>query len=297
MPAAIVRVWHGLGGRRGVHQPQGRSRSRRRGPRAAPLLFDQPRAIAGTAPGTREETAVHLQVAYVVPVGKKHAGGGVRRPELLHREAVGGHRHHLRRRATRTTRPPSRARTSRSRKRRRRASTSAPMSATTSPGTSASAASSVSRRQGDVLARRRRCRRRHGRRRRAPALLSRGCIGAPAAGRTSTVVVLRRARVRIRTASDWRLRGGTPLLRDLTRHHADTTLSRWVRPRLAPLALGLFLAPLGAVLAGAGCARARPRAAGVGCRRRRHRRVLGPADRVDGAHRRRCACARASRTR
>jgi hypothetical protein len=35
------------------------------------LLFNHPRAIAGTAPGTREETAVHLQVAYVVPVGKK----------------------------------------------------------------------------------------------------------------------------------------------------------------------------------------------------------------------------------
>ncbi len=36
-----------------------------------PLLFNQPRAIAGTAPGTREETAVHLQVAAVVPIGKR----------------------------------------------------------------------------------------------------------------------------------------------------------------------------------------------------------------------------------
>jgi hypothetical protein len=36
-----------------------------------PLLFNQPRAIEGTAPGTREETAVHLQVAYVVPVNRR----------------------------------------------------------------------------------------------------------------------------------------------------------------------------------------------------------------------------------
>ena len=36
-----------------------------------PLIFNKPRAIEGTAPGTREETAVHLQVAYIVPVGNK----------------------------------------------------------------------------------------------------------------------------------------------------------------------------------------------------------------------------------
>jgi len=35
-----------------------------------PLLFNHPRAVEGTAPGTREETAVHLQVAYVVPVNR-----------------------------------------------------------------------------------------------------------------------------------------------------------------------------------------------------------------------------------
>jgi hypothetical protein len=35
-----------------------------------PLLFNQPRAIEGTAPGTREETAVHLQFAYVVPINR-----------------------------------------------------------------------------------------------------------------------------------------------------------------------------------------------------------------------------------
>ncbi len=36
-----------------------------------PLLFNQPRSIEGTVPGTREETAVHLQVAFIVPVNKK----------------------------------------------------------------------------------------------------------------------------------------------------------------------------------------------------------------------------------
>ena len=36
-----------------------------------PLLFNQPRAIEGTTPGTREETAIHLQVAYVVPINRQ----------------------------------------------------------------------------------------------------------------------------------------------------------------------------------------------------------------------------------
>ena len=36
-----------------------------------PLLFNQPRSIEGTAPGTREETAIHLQVAYLVPVNRQ----------------------------------------------------------------------------------------------------------------------------------------------------------------------------------------------------------------------------------
>jgi len=36
-----------------------------------PLLFNQPRSIEGTVPGTREETAVHLQVAFIVPVNKQ----------------------------------------------------------------------------------------------------------------------------------------------------------------------------------------------------------------------------------
>jgi hypothetical protein len=36
-----------------------------------PLKFDSPRTIAGTAAGDHEETAAHLQVAYIVPIGRK----------------------------------------------------------------------------------------------------------------------------------------------------------------------------------------------------------------------------------
>ena len=35
------------------------------------LKFNSPRTISGTAAGDHEETAVHLQIAYIVPVGKK----------------------------------------------------------------------------------------------------------------------------------------------------------------------------------------------------------------------------------
>jgi hypothetical protein len=36
-----------------------------------PLLFSRNRAVEGTAAGTREERAVHIQAAYLLPVGKK----------------------------------------------------------------------------------------------------------------------------------------------------------------------------------------------------------------------------------
>ena len=36
-----------------------------------PLKFNSPRPITGTAAGDHEETAAHLQVAYIVPVGRK----------------------------------------------------------------------------------------------------------------------------------------------------------------------------------------------------------------------------------
>jgi len=67
----FVRLWRGLAA--GVaftsHKDDGELAIEGRVPH--PLLFNRPRSIAGTAPGTREENAVHLQVAYIVPVGKK----------------------------------------------------------------------------------------------------------------------------------------------------------------------------------------------------------------------------------
>ena len=36
-----------------------------------PLLFNHNRTVDGTAPGTREEQAVHVQAAYLLPVGNK----------------------------------------------------------------------------------------------------------------------------------------------------------------------------------------------------------------------------------
>ena len=36
-----------------------------------PLKFNSPRTITGTAAGDHEETAVHLQFAYIVPIGAK----------------------------------------------------------------------------------------------------------------------------------------------------------------------------------------------------------------------------------
>lgn len=36
-----------------------------------PLKFNSPRSISGTAAGDHEETAAHLQIAYIVPVGTK----------------------------------------------------------------------------------------------------------------------------------------------------------------------------------------------------------------------------------
>jgi hypothetical protein len=36
-----------------------------------PFLFDRPRTITGTTAGNHDETAVHLQIGYIVPLGKK----------------------------------------------------------------------------------------------------------------------------------------------------------------------------------------------------------------------------------
>ena len=68
---AFVRVWKNLavGGAFTTHKDDGDLVIE--GSIPHPLLFNQPRAIEGTAPGTREETAFHLQVAYIVPVNRK----------------------------------------------------------------------------------------------------------------------------------------------------------------------------------------------------------------------------------
>jgi hypothetical protein len=68
---AIVRVWKGLGV--GVAFTS-YSDSRDIEVEASlphPLKFNSARAVTGTAAGDHEETAVHLQIAYIVPVGKK----------------------------------------------------------------------------------------------------------------------------------------------------------------------------------------------------------------------------------
>lgn len=68
---AFVRVWRGLAA--GVAFTS-YSDSRDIAVEASlphPLKFNSPRAISGTVTGDHEETAVHLQIAYIVPVGDK----------------------------------------------------------------------------------------------------------------------------------------------------------------------------------------------------------------------------------
>ena len=68
---AIVRIWKGLGA--GVSFTS-YSDSRDIEIDASlphPLKFNSPRTMTGTAAGDHEETAIHLQVAYIVPLGSK----------------------------------------------------------------------------------------------------------------------------------------------------------------------------------------------------------------------------------
>ena len=68
---AIVRLWKGLGA--GVAFTR-YSDSRDIAIEASlphPLKFNSPRTVTGTASGDHEETAVHLQIAYIVSVGQK----------------------------------------------------------------------------------------------------------------------------------------------------------------------------------------------------------------------------------
>jgi len=68
---AFVRVWHNLavGGAFTSHKDDRDLAIEGSVPH--PLLFNHPRAVEGTAPGTHEETAFHLEVAYIVPVNKQ----------------------------------------------------------------------------------------------------------------------------------------------------------------------------------------------------------------------------------
>jgi hypothetical protein len=68
---AFVRVWRNLavGGAFTTHKDDSELAVEASIPH--PLLFNHPRHVEGTAPGTREETAIHLQVAYVVPLSGK----------------------------------------------------------------------------------------------------------------------------------------------------------------------------------------------------------------------------------
>ena len=68
---AIVRIWKGLGA--GVAFTS-YSDSRDIDIDASlphPLKFNSPRTMTGTAAGDHEETAVHLEFAYIVPIGRK----------------------------------------------------------------------------------------------------------------------------------------------------------------------------------------------------------------------------------
>ena len=67
---AFVRVWQGLAVGGAFTSYKDDSDLVIEGSIPHPLLFNQPRSVEGTAPGTREETAFHLQVAYIVPVNR-----------------------------------------------------------------------------------------------------------------------------------------------------------------------------------------------------------------------------------
>jgi hypothetical protein len=68
---AFVRVWKGLAVGAAFTTHKDDRDLVIEGSLPHPLLFNQPRTIEGTAPGTREETVVHLQVAWIVPVNRK----------------------------------------------------------------------------------------------------------------------------------------------------------------------------------------------------------------------------------
>jgi hypothetical protein len=68
---AIVRLWQGLGAGVAFTSYSDRRDIEIEASLPHPLKFNSPRTITGTAAGDHEETAVHLQIAYIVPVGKR----------------------------------------------------------------------------------------------------------------------------------------------------------------------------------------------------------------------------------
>jgi hypothetical protein len=68
---AFVRVWKGLAAGVAFTSYSDSRDISIDGTLPHPLKFTSPRAISGTAAGDHEETAVHLQIAYIVPAGKK----------------------------------------------------------------------------------------------------------------------------------------------------------------------------------------------------------------------------------
>jgi hypothetical protein len=68
---AIVRFWKGLGAGVAFTSYSDSRDIGIDGSLPHPLKFNSPRTITGTVTGDHEEMAVHLQIAYVIPAGKK----------------------------------------------------------------------------------------------------------------------------------------------------------------------------------------------------------------------------------
>jgi hypothetical protein len=68
---AFVRVWRGLAAGVAYTSYKDDRDIAISGTLPHPLLFQHDRSIEGTAPGTREERAIHLNAAFIVPVGGK----------------------------------------------------------------------------------------------------------------------------------------------------------------------------------------------------------------------------------
>jgi hypothetical protein len=68
---AIVRIWKGIGAGVAFTSYSDSRDIEIEASLPHPLKFNSPRTMTGTAGGDHEETAVHLEFAYIVPIGKK----------------------------------------------------------------------------------------------------------------------------------------------------------------------------------------------------------------------------------